>query len=166
MKKIISLILCIVMSFSLTIVANAKFGDILPDAPYEKEIEVIEGLGLMNGVSDSQFNPKGYISRAEFVKILTPFTGVSDINTIGARSIFTDVPPNSEYAREITLAYDLGLVGGDGSGAFNPDRFVSYGEAVKMIIHISGHEDEAKSYGGYPAGYMYTASVYNITKKL
>ena len=151
MKKILSLILICAMSLSCVSLAEAEYKDILPDAPYEEEIAIVTGLGLMQPTGEESFSPKNYVSRAEFIGIVAPLMG---IDSIPPRRIFADVSADNPYASAITMAYDMGIISQNASASFYPDRYITYNEALKIMIHILGYDLHAQKKGGYPKGYM------------
>ena len=160
MKKILSLVLICAMSISCVSLARAEYKDILPDAPYEEEIDIVTGLGLMTAIGEESFSPKNYVSRAEFMEIVAPLMGIDGVLP---RRIFADVSADSPYAAAITGAYDLGIISGDAESFFCPDRYITYNEAVKIMMHILGYELHAQKKGGYPEGYMLYARRLGLT---
>ena len=67
MKKIISLLLVLVMVFSMTVFASAagnSFTDIY-NSKNEDAIEFLYDLGLVEGYSVTKFGPKKNLTRAE-----------------------------------------------------------------------------------------------------
>ena len=151
MKKILSLILICALSISYVGLVKAEYKDVLPDAPYEEELAIVTGLGLMSPTGEESFSPKNYVSRAEFIGIVAPLMG---IDGAASRRIFADVSADNPYNYAIAMAYDLGIISQNASAAFYPDRYITYNEAIKIMIHILGYELHAQKKGGYPNGYM------------
>lgn len=160
MKKFLSLVLICAISLSGAIVVDAGYRDILPDAPYEEEIDIVTGLGIMKPMSEESFSPKAYVSRAEFLGIVAPLMGIEGV---AFRRIFSDVSVENEYASAITGAYDMGIISSSASAMFYPDRYITYNEAVKIMMHILGYELHAEKKGGYPRGYMHYAGILGLT---
>jgi large subunit ribosomal protein L29 len=78
---------------------------------------------------------------------------------------FTDVSGMNDDAIFITLAKAMGIINGNGDNTFAPDDFLTYDQAVKMIVCIIGYgEQYAEEKGGYPAGYIAVADDFGITK--
>lgn len=51
--------------------------------------------------------------------------------------MFRDVPEGAWYTASVASVYELGLMGGDGDGSFNPDGSVTMAEALAMAARIS-----------------------------
>ena len=66
----------------------------------------------------------------------------------------------------INVATDQGMVIGDDVGTFRPDDTISYAEMVTIMIRALGYEKMAESKGGYPTGYLVTASNIGLTKNV
>ena len=54
-----------VKALGLTPKANGKFADVAANAWYAKYVVAANTYGLVNGVSDTEFNPEGTITRQE-----------------------------------------------------------------------------------------------------
>lgn len=83
------------------------------------------------------------LTRGEMAAILGEATGLtSQVGTSAAKpSVFPDVAEGSEYEGWINLAYEAGLVIGNGNGCFCPDDKVSQIEAAAMILRYAGIPD-------------------------
>ena len=79
-------------------------------------------------------------------------SGFSDVSVVNDDTIF------------ITLAQAMGIINGNGDGTFAPDDFLTYDQAVKMILCTVGYGEQlAKEKGGYPDGYIAVAKDFGIT---
>lgn len=107
-------------------------------AGYESAIPAVEFLssyGVITG-SNGQFNPGGYLSRADFVLMVCR---AFRFNT-GNLESFSDVPANSYYAWAVATAKDLGIVQGNGT-LFFPQGVLTREDAILMLqraINIAG----------------------------
>ncbi|WP_431027700.1 S-layer homology domain-containing protein [Lysinibacillus sp. LZ02] len=66
-------------------------------------IEKVSALGIMSGVSDTAFNPNGFLTRAQAVKVLNRLFEIKPVTTI-EKSMFTDVSTSHWAIDEIEAA--------------------------------------------------------------
>ena len=149
-KKMLAIIICFILTVGC-MPSMAAMSDIEPDAPYIEAVEVITALGIMEPVNATEFRPKETVTRAEFVAYAIH---LMSIDTGEAETGFYDVASNHPYAKEIAMAYRIGMVHGDGCGYFNPDASVSLSDAVKILCFVTGHNVIAKQYDNPEAKYM------------
>ena len=186
MKKIISVLLTIgLISSILPTGFAAKFSDV----ENSEAIDVISGIGLMEGFSDGTFLPDDNVTREAFAQIAAGiykygveddkvaewkqnfFEGVfEEIELIPPEEmnkeeseLFWDVNAQGETYDAIKLVYEKGIMVGLGDGSFNPEGNVTVEQAVKVILQMMGYGRKAVQYGGYPNGYMAVASELKIT---
>jgi hypothetical protein len=104
------------------------FTDVSADAWYNNAISTLAKAGALSGYEDGTFRPNQPITRAELVKIAMSFYG-----TVHSDShVFNDVGEHWAAAF-INGAADLGFVDGYGDETFQPDRYVTRAEAIKII---------------------------------
>jgi len=101
--------------------ASKSFEDVTSDWAKE-DVETLASRGLINGTSNSVFNPDGNITRAEFTALIVRSLYTDHSENKGA---FTDVPADSWYTEAVETAYDLGLVTGSGENTFSPDANIT-----------------------------------------
>lgn len=123
------------------------------------------GLMYALGISDSEPKEdllKSVVTRAEFLEMILKASGAAlDGGTSG--QVFSDVPKDHTYYKEVGTAYALGIIKGNGEGRFNPDDPIIYEQAMVMIINALGYAVPAQSKGGYPVGYLTVGGAYGIT---
>lgn len=177
MKRILALILCFVMVFSLVAVAEetatapvatTEFSDVPATSPYKEAISTLTGLGIILGDAGSDtFRPEAGITRAEFCVIVARLKNMGALN-VPAETTFTDVTTalcDEWKVKAVRIASDLGIVAGMGDGTFAPDSPVTYEQAVKMLVCLLKYEPMAKGLGGWPAGYIAAGAQIGLTKK-
>ncbi|OQB14913.1 MAG: Surface layer protein precursor [Firmicutes bacterium ADurb.Bin193] len=97
------------------------------------------------------------ITRAEMVKVIVQFMGIeapTDNYNLSNFYVFKDVTWEHWAAPYIAIARSYGIVQGDGNKYFYPDNYVTYGEAIKIIVASLGYLPLAEKQGGYPEGYI------------
>ena len=143
MKKLVSLLLAAILLLSLcgTTFASpaktAKYGDVAKGSWYENYVNQMVKAGLMNGVSDSKFDPNGTLSRAMFVTILYRAAGKP---ATGKPASFADVAKGSWYADGVDWAANGGVVGGYNATTFAPNDSLTREQMVTILYRWSGAE--------------------------
>lgn len=138
--------------------------------------ECLRLLGAMDGYAGGAFRPEGQVTRAQFCKMVTFVIkdGESQLSRYRTVTVFPDVKPSHWAAAYINLASDAkrGSVGDDKTdhsiikgyvdGKFHPERVVSVGQAVTILMRLLGYTDGDMG-GIWPDGYMAAASTVSLT---
>lgn len=111
--------------------AIAAFKDIPSNSWYADYVGYLAGKGIVNGTSDTTFEPKKQITRAEFVKIIASIAK-ADVSGYSSTS-FNDVNSADWYAKYIAWACDKGIVSGADKGTFNPNGNISRQDMAVII---------------------------------
>ena len=150
MKRILALILCFVMVFSLVAVAEetaatatptatTEFSDVPSTSPYKEAISTLTGLGIILGDAGSDtFRPEAGITRAEFCVIVARLKNMGALN-VPAETTFTDVTTalcDEWKVKAVRIASDLGIVAGMGDGTFAPKNAVLREQAFAAIARL------------------------------
>ena len=134
---------------------TSGFTDIA-DARTADAAEMLRLLGVVDGTGGTSFKPGGTLSRAEFCKMTVEIMGRGGEEPAQrSRTIFTDVGPTYwargyvNLASSITIGGGTGedasagtrLIMGVGDGTFQPNRAITYGEAVTILMRVLGYSD-------------------------
>lgn len=121
---------------------GAVFSDILNHWA-KSDIEKMCGLKIINGFEDGTFRPDNYVSRAEFVKMLT---AILDIKPESG-DIFDDVKSSDWYAPYIAAAYNNNIIKGLTKTSFAPNEKISRQDAVTVVYRAVSEilKDDASS---------------------
>ncbi len=92
-------------------------------------------LGIVNGRSETVFDPTGNVTRAEFVKMLACFDGVD--TGVYAKCRFTDVSDKSVFAPYIEWAANNGIVYGVNSTSFKPNDNITREQMAAIICRYA-----------------------------
>jgi uncharacterized protein involved in tellurium resistance len=159
MKKVLSLVLVIAMVLSSMSFAFAgTFEDVTGD--YEKAVEALVALNVIKGYEDGTFRPERAITRAEVAKVLVEALGYGNL-VAGANSSFADTQGHWA-AGYVSIAAGTGLVVGYPNGTFQPDKTVTYDEALTMVVRALGYTD-ASLKGTWPTNYKVKAIDLDLT---
>lgn len=147
MKKVASgfLAAVIFIIFSATAFATAL---------EEQVLFTLKGYGVVSGDTASQ--PQ--VSRGEFAGMVTKLMGFADTEDSGSwTTAYWDVPETYEYAENISLLTQMGVLNGVSETMFHPYEMVTYEQAIKVLTVITGYGDIAERSGGWPGGYIAVA---------
>ena len=146
MKKLTAILLTAALIFSLCGTALAEgeatgFTDVSADAWYAEAVAWCRDNEIMNGTSDTTFEPDMILNRAMLATILhraekePPVTGTAD---------FTDTEPGAWYSEAVVWANSTGLMLGYGDGTFGPADSLTREQLATVLWRYDG-EKEAES---------------------
>ena len=143
-SRVISILLTAVLMLSLMYTAvNAR--------NYENLTAI--GVNTENSADE-------YITRGEFAYIAARILSQEDKAPVDTK--FDDVKENNANSGYIDYLYSQNIINGISETQFVPEAFVSSTAAAKIIVHILGFDAIAENIGGYPDGYIKTASKLNL----
>lgn len=97
-------------------------------------VQNLAGKGIIKGKSESIFDPKSGISRAEFCALISRIMKYEpNSNTVLP---FKDVAMGSWYYDAVAAAYESGLVNGKSADAFDPSGVITRQEMAKIIGNL------------------------------
>lgn len=142
----------------------ASFPDVDELTDYADAVDYLSEVGIMVGDDLGNFNPNKPVTRAEMATIICRMSGETD--ALKASNNFFDVPTSHWANKYISKAVELGVVNGYGDGKFGPSDFVTYEQAITMLVRSVGLDGDAQFFGGYPQGYIDVANHYGFTRDL
>ena len=142
MKKFLSLVMAMVMSFSLvTFASAAELKDVSGHAN-EEAMEVLYDLEIILGYGDGTFRPDNNITRGEVCAIVTRTLVGEDACAISYPDRFDDVNNLSKLRPYVDTAYDLGIMQGYGNRWFGLTDNVTYNQMAAIITRALGYTAE------------------------
>ncbi|MDY5942125.1 MAG: S-layer homology domain-containing protein [Oscillospiraceae bacterium] len=158
-KRVFSLLLALVLTLSAAAIpasAAGSFSDV-SDKKTAQNVEILKLLGVIEGNGAGQFNPYAQLTRAEFSKMVVMLIGKgNEAMRYRTVTIFPDVRASHWAAGYINLAVrqtEPKLLAGTPDGTFQPERAITYGEAVTILMRVLGYAD--KDTGGvWPDSYI------------
>ena len=168
--------------FPAAAVGSSRFTDI-PDPVQADAAEMLRLLGIVNGTGGSAFQPKATLTRGEFCKMTVELMGRGEEEPAQrSRTIFTDVGASHWARGYINLASSITIGGttgengttgatrlmmGVGDGTFQPNRPVTVGEAVTILMRVLGYEDKDVAVGAiWYEGYLGLARQVGLDRNL
>ena len=138
LNRTLSLVLVLVMVFGLFGVASASSFTDDTTIQYKEAVDVMTGIGAINGYPDGSFAPTATLTRAQAAKLVAYTVLGADIAKIlpVKASSFTDVDaatfawaiPSIEYLAS------KGIINGVGGGKFEPNGNVTGYQLAKMLL--------------------------------
>lgn len=129
----------------------------------DKETFLNQFISVPSGITAESAS----VTRGKYAEALAALLG-NDISEMpkNVESKFFDVYGVNSSTMAIVILEQRGIVSGDDVGMFNPDRDITFREAVKMLVTAMGYEKAAQLNGGYPEGYIKTASDISLLKSV
>ena len=170
-RRITTFLLAVCMTVSLLAApagaasgATVTFSDI-GDRSTAMAVESLRLLGVLDGYGDGTFRPGTVLNRAQFCKMAVyAMNGSSELSRYRTVTIFPDVKPSHWAAAYINMAAKgKDIISGYADGRFHPDRTVTVGQAVTILMRMLGYKDE--DIGGiWPDSYMAEAATVGLTE--
>lgn len=167
MKRFWSFLLAAVMASSLLVLpAGAadvvRFSDVT-DRNTVMAVESLRLMGVLDGYSDNTFRPGAALNRAQFCKMAVyAMNGEEELGLYNTVTIFPDTKPTHWASAYINMASRKGVIAGYPDGKFHPERSVTVGQAVTILLRMLGYKDE--NIGGvWPASYMAVGATVGLT---
>lgn len=113
-----------------------RFSDLAADGWYRSYVESMLEKGYMNGMSQSEFEPNGNVTRAQLVTILYRMEGAPSVAGLG--NPFTDVQMGSWYNDAVIWAAANGIVNGTGTNTFSPDANITREQLATILYRCNG----------------------------
>lgn len=118
------------------------FTDVSANSWYRDAVQYAYDHALMNGVSATQFEPDGTLTRAQVAQILYNQAGKPDV---AENDRFTDVAGDAWYYQAVTWAAEQSIVNGYPDGTFEPDRAITRQEFAAMLYLCEGKPEVSGS---------------------
>ena len=153
-KRILALLLTLVTALSLCSAPAAAFSDVA-DRPTATAVETLRLMGVLDGYGDGTFRPNAELNRAQFCKMTAYLMdGSGELGKYSTVTVFPDVKPSHWASSYINMAAKgARVISGYPDGKFHPERTVTAGQAVTILLRLLGYSD-ADIGGIWPASQM------------
>lgn len=179
-KRFFAAVLTAALLASLTLLpagAVSSFSDI-GDQTTAVNADILRLMGVVSGTGGNRFDPNGTLTRAQFCTMVVNFLQKGDeAKRYATQTIFSDVKSTHwarayiNYAASCTVetggegSSGVRLISGVGDGRFLPNRNITMGEAVTILLRALSYT--GKDAGAvWPQGYMDLGSSIGLTKGL
>lgn len=180
-KRFFAAVLTAALLASLTLLpagaAVSSFSDV-GDPATAVNADILRLMGVVSGTGGNRFDPNGTLTRAQFCTMAVNFLQKGDeARRYATQTIFSDVKSTHwarayiNYAASCTVetggegSAGVRLISGVGDGRFLPDRNITMGEAVTILLRALGYS--GKDAGAvWPQGYMDLGASIGLTEGL
>ena len=140
--------------------AAVTFSDV-GDKSTAVAVESLRLLGVLDGYGDGTFRPGTVLTRAQFCKMAVyAMNGSNELGRYRTVTVFSDVKPSYWAAPYINMAAKgKNIISGYADGKFHPDRTVTVGQAVTIML-VSSTADGPRGAG--TALQMASGAVYSL----
>lgn len=167
-KRMLTALLAVVMAVTALVVPagaaeTVRFSDVT-DSGTAVAVESLRLMGVLDGYGDGTFRPNNQLTRAQFCKMVTyAVDGANELGRYRTVTVFPDVKPSHWAAGYINLAAKgKSIIAGYPDGKFYPDRTVTVGQAVTILLRLLGYKDEDIG-GVWPDSYMAAGAMAGLT---
>lgn len=154
MKKIISILLCLVVCVSglcMTSVGAADTGVATDNSDVLEMMGFLQSVGIIpTDYRELELNNK--VTRADYVDAVAKLLGAEKVES--DTPYFYDVPASHWAYGSICSLAARGIIRGNGNKLFRPDDTISMLDAYKIMLVAMGYGEYAEWNGGYPTGYL------------
>ena len=118
--------------------ADSYFSDVPANSWFMPYVDFAVSNSLFKGVSDSVFDPNGFMQRGMIAAVLGRAAQIPDRSLIlYGEKTFSDVPADAYYAAALSWAADKGIISGTGDGSFNPAGNATRQDTVTMLYRLA-----------------------------
>ena len=167
-QRIFALLLAVCLAASLLVVPAAAVGTVrFSDVTYPDTAAAVETLrlmGVLDGYGDGSFRPAAQLNRAQFCKMAVyAMGGESELGLYRTVTVFPDVKPSHWAAAYVNLAAKgRNVIAGYPDGMFHPERPVTVGQAVTILLRLLGYKEEGIG-GVWPESYLSVGATIGLT---
>ncbi|NHN34269.1 S-layer homology domain-containing protein [Paenibacillus agricola] len=122
-------------SIYTVIETNKSFGDVASHWS-KADVELLANKLVVEGSSDTTFEPERNITRAEFAALAVRSLGLTPVS---ASTYFTDVKSDAWYASVVATAAAAGLIDGYQDNTFRPDAQINREELAAIAIRAMNY---------------------------
>jgi hypothetical protein len=98
----------------------------------QREIENMAIKQVIEGMTDTTFEPEAKVTRAQFVSVLAR---ALNLPAIKSSNPFTDIPADSWYMDSVNAAYHAKIVSGMAVTTFGPDQLITREQMATLLIN-------------------------------
>ena len=152
LKRVLALALALVMMLGMMITASAASYDFddAAEIKYVEAVEVLTGIGVLEGDDKGNFNANDVLTREQAAKIIAYIMlGEKNAEKLGTNTqIFADVAAGRWSAGYIAYCANVGILAGKGDGTFGPTDPLTGVAFAKMLLVAAGYDAAVEGYVG------------------
>lgn len=124
-----------------------RFTDVPKGCWFYDGVKFCADNGITNGITETQFDPDGNVTRAQMATFIYRLAGKPEI--ADKTEPFKDVYDSDWSHDAIAWAYHKGVIKGISENAFDPNSPVTRGQAVTMLCRFTGPMINSTSYARF-----------------
>lgn len=139
MKKFLAYVLAALLAFgtfTLTAAADTTFID-MPDDWSTAALQSAVTNKLLTG-DGNKILPKDNLTRAQMAAIMVRAFGAE---AVADMSVFSDVPETAWYYKNVSVAVNMGIFKGDGTGLLRPNDYITRQEVFVVLARAFGLDE-------------------------
>ena len=160
-KKFIAYLLTVSVLLSMLVVNVSAADEEISAERVTKFENAVTFLTKIGVIAKDEYEFDSGITKGKFVDIMSKVVPVSSGSLVPA---FADVPATHEYFSIIQGFADAGYIDGH-AGSFEPDRDITYNEALYITLNTMGYKDFMALVGAFPTGGWHIADRLNFNMK-
>lgn len=162
MRKIISLLLCVVLTAGCWS-AVYGLGEAQDSLGTDRlaALDLLSAFGIANDMDEDTFDADKKITRGEFAVYAAALVNAEKK---GGDIYFYDVPESHYAFSAVSALVQKSAVSVGGDRLFNPEEVISFTDAGTILVRLLGYETYAQVKGGYPAEYIDSIRILKLGK--
>lgn len=117
--------------------AEFESEDVSPDRWSYRYIASAHRAGVINGKSETVFDPEGVVSRQDMAVMIYRVASLAGLNLTNTDLDFADAADIADYAKTAVGAlYGAGIINGTGDNCYSPLDVVTRAQAAKIVYEL------------------------------
>lgn len=163
-NKIISVLAALSVMLTCVSVSAANATSETDNEAASMAVSLLEELEVI--YEQSEFAYSSSITRADFAVYAARTLGIDDKITDKATRYYVDTAQYDYAAYSVNTLVEKGILSVDDERLFRPSEAITFDEAVKIVVCMTGYRPVAEARGGYPGGYISTATSLKLIQGL
>lgn len=163
-NKIISVLAAISIALTCVCVSAADNTVSTDSETASIAVSLLEELKVI--YEQNEFAYDSSITRADFAVYAARVLGIDDKQTDKAIRYYIDMAQYDYAAYSVNTLVDRGILSVDDERLFRPSDAITLDEAIKIVVCMTGYRPVAEARGGYPGGYISTATSLKLIQGL
>lgn len=143
LNKLLALAMAVVMTLGLSVTAMGTYADV-EGRWMAADVAYVAEKGLMDGVSETAFEPDAKADRATVVVALYRLAGSPEVT---AENPFTDVAEDASYRDAVVWAKENNVTNGTSDTTFAPEKEITRQDLVTLIHRYTKNSGKDVSVG-------------------
>lgn len=113
----------------------------------QADVELLASKRIVNGQTETDFVPEGYVTRAEFVSLIVRALGL-EADSTSVRHAFADIAETDWFAGVVGAAVKAQIVSGFEDGTFRPNDTITREQMAVMLANALAFANKSVSVTG------------------